>query len=209
MAIALTDSARVREGYAGYVGRSLFAVLAIHLLLFSFAPPFHFKPYELPVGDGPIEVLPPDDIELPPPPRDVPAPAVDIRPADDGEPVEDVIIPPNFFPDFGAGPVSRVDEPERSGVFVAFDEKPVLLVAAPPVYPELARQAGIEGKVVVKVLVDTDGTVVSASVIESDVTPAMEKAAIRAALKFVFMPAVQGSQRVRAYMAVPVAFRLH
>ena len=80
---------------------------------------------------------------------------------------------------------------------------------AAPTYPALARQAGIEGTVLLRVIVGTDGKVESASVIQSDVTPAMEKAAIAAARKFIFKPARQRTVPVRASMAVPIRFKLH
>jgi len=60
-----------------------------------------------------------------------------------------------------------------------------------------------------RVVVGVDGKVESASVIQSDCTPAMEKAAIAAARQFLFKPAKQRTVPVRASMAVPIRFKLH
>jgi protein TonB len=92
--------------------------------------------------------------------------------------------------------------------FVAWDRMPVLVKAFSPSYPSLARAAGIEGKVLLRVTIGADGRVEKASVIRSDVTPAMEKAAIAAVLQFEFEPAMQRNIPVRSLMAVPVWFRL-
>ena len=91
---------------------------------------------------------------------------------------------------------------------MAWDRMPVLTKAFQPSYPTLARNAGIEGKVLLRVTIGADGRVEAASVIRSDVTPAMEKAAIAAVMKFEFEPAMQRNIPVRSLMAVPVWFRL-
>ena len=99
--------------------------------------------------------------------------------------------------------------PEQAQEFMAFDEAPVLLRAQNPQYPDLARQAGIEGTVLLDVLVDEEGKVLEVSVIQSDVTSAMEKSAEEAAKHFLFKPAKQRTVPVRAHVAVPIRFKLH
>jgi TonB family protein len=110
----------------------------------------------------------------------------------------------------GTGMASYMPPPaETATEFHAFDEAPVLLRAQSPRYPDLARQAGIEGTVLLNVLVDEDGKVGDVSIIQSDVTSAMEKAAIEAAKGFFFKPAKQRTVPVRAHIAVPIRFKLH
>ena len=96
-----------------------------------------------------------------------------------------------------------------SGVFLAFDEPPTLSYFEAPVYPDLAREAGIEGTVRVKVLVAEDGKVLSATLISSDVTTAMEKAALAAAKRCRFNPAKQRTRPVKAHVMIPFHFRLN
>ncbi|HVO77048.1 MAG TPA: energy transducer TonB [Candidatus Bathyarchaeia archaeon] len=110
----------------------------------------------------------------------------------------------------GTGPGGYMPPPpEQAQEFYAFDEAPVLLRAVNPAYPDLARQAGIEGTVLLNVLVDENGKVLEVSVIQSDVTSAMEKAAEEAAMHFFFKPAKQRTVPVRAHVAVPIRFKLH
>jgi len=208
MTIAATDNARLKQGYARYIGHSFLIVVGIHLFLFYFAPPFEFKPYRL-INDEPIVWVPTDDYAIPAAPREVPRPPVAIEPAGAGEEVTDVEIPENAFGDFSAGFAPRAPEGERVTEFIAFNEPPVLISSVRPAYPELSRQSGIEGQVLLRVLVDTDGTVRDVSVLQSDVTPAMDKAAIAAAWHFRFRPAKQGAVSVRAHIVVPVIFKLH
>ncbi len=98
---------------------------------------------------------------------------------------------------------------DQAQEFYAFDEAPVLIRFVNPVYPDLARQAGIEGTVELEVLVGVDGKVVEVSVLRSDVTTAMEKAAEQAAMQFLFKPAKQRTVPVEARIAVPIRFKLH
>ena len=94
-------------------------------------------------------------------------------------------------------------------MFLAFDEPPSLSFYEPPKYPSLARDAGIEGTVAIKVLVSEEGKVIDAVVLSSDVTPAMEKAALAAAWKCRFRPAKQRTVPVRAHVMIPFQFQLN
>ena len=91
----------------------------------------------------------------------------------------------------------------------AFDEPPTLVRYVPPAYPAEARAAGYEGTVLIRVTVGTKGKVTGAKVIQSDVTPAMDEAAIDAAKQFLFKPAKLNGEPVEASMAVPIRFKLH
>jgi protein TonB len=92
--------------------------------------------------------------------------------------------------------------------FVAWGRTPELIRMRPPEYPLLAREAGVEGSVLLSVTVGCYGNVEKVTVIDSSVTPAMERAAVTAAAEFEFSPAMQRDMPVRSQMAVPVKFRL-
>ena len=94
-------------------------------------------------------------------------------------------------------------------MFLAFDEPPTLVYFEAPKYPDLAREAGIEGTVRIKVLVGSDGKVMNVQMIDSDVTSEMEKAALRAAKKCRFNPAKQRTRPVKAHVMIPFHFRLN
>jgi protein TonB len=93
--------------------------------------------------------------------------------------------------------------------FVAFDEEPQLLVAPEPVYPEMAKKAGVTGTVWIKVLVDKEGKVRDAIVVkESGVNAGFEEAALEAAKKRQYRPAMQNNQPVAVWVAFRVKFQL-
>ena len=85
------------------------------------------------------------------------------------------------------------------------EELPELVTKAPPEYPAAARSAGVEGTVVVQVLVGTDGTVKDAKFTKS--IPELDDAAVTAARKCVFKPAQTKGQPVAVWVAVPYPFR--
>lgn len=75
------------------------------------------------------------------------------------------------------------------------------------VYPEMARKAGIEGSVVVRVLVDKNGKPKKAVVQSSD-SQLLDQAAIDAVLKSTFTPAIQNGQPIMCWVSIPIRFKL-
>ena len=91
---------------------------------------------------------------------------------------------------------------------MSFTAPPVITHRAKPAYPNLAREAGIEGTVLVKVVVSPQGKVVGAMILESDVTSTMEEEALRAARLCEFEPARNGNLKVASTVVIPFDFRL-
>lgn len=73
-------------------------------------------------------------------------------------------------------------------------------------YPEIARQSGMEGRVVAKVLVGTDGSVVKVGGISGPDIFRDEVSDKVMGLKFT--PALQGGQPVKCWVSVPFSFTL-
>jgi len=93
--------------------------------------------------------------------------------------------------------------------FIAFEDPPVLLDAPLPDYPEMARKAGIEGSVWVKVFVDTEGKIRDAIIYkDSGQNAGFEEAALAAAWKRKYRPAMQNNQPVGVWVAYRVRFTL-
>jgi protein TonB len=208
VAVTAVANQKFKAGYNRYLRNALYATLVLHFVGIYFSPPFEFNPYVLKEQEF-IAINTAEDFELPPPPKEIDQPVVPIA-AEEGEEVdEDTEIAPTSFDRIENLPPPPPPPSESSSEFYAFDEPPVLIRMVPPNYPALARQAGIEGTVLLRVVVGTDGKVENATVIQSDVTPAMEKAAIAAARQFLFKPAKQRTVPVRASMAVPIRFVLH
>lgn len=74
-------------------------------------------------------------------------------------------------------------------------------------YPEIARRAGLEGKVVVRVLIDRTGKPVRTMIDLSD-NPAFVDAAVRAVTSIVYTPAIQNKTPVAVWMQIPINFTI-
>lgn len=107
----------------------------------------------------------------------------------------------------GPGDIIVIPEPEAPGTtYQAFDELPVLISIEPPVYPQIVRDAGIDGTVEVQVLIGRNGRVKEASAVSgSDV---LRAAAVASARTAVFKPALQGTRPVEVLIVIPIVFQL-
>jgi TonB family protein len=106
--------------------------------------------------------------------------------------------------DFGSFEI--VDE--QPSVFVEWVEvMPEVIERPTPVYPELARLAQIEGKVVVRVTVGASGKVEDAIVV-SGAHDLLDQAALEAARCCVFKPALQHGMPVATWVHLPFHFKL-
>jgi protein TonB len=171
------------------------------------------------------------DLGVPPSIRDVSAPQVNIadavappsigvpEPVPDAEATTSTIatqaemsdaLAPITASDLGGGTgdslVVQMDNSPKPGEFVPFDELPVLLSVEPPVYPEMVRDAGIDGTVVVQVLVGKDGKVKRAQALEGP--EVLFTAATNAAKSALFKPALQGTSPVEVWVMIPITFQL-
>jgi protein TonB len=89
------------------------------------------------------------------------------------------------------------------------EERPALLSAPPPVYPALLKQAGIQGRVMLRAVIDTTGRVEPASVrIMKSPNPAFDQATKDWVLKALFRPARLHGRGVRVFINLPVDYAL-
>lgn len=79
----------------------------------------------------------------------------------------------------------------------------------PPKYPPSAYRAGIQGEVVLIVSVDASGNVTDVSVEKSSRNRDLDRAAMEAARKWRFNPAVVNGQKAAGRVRVPVNFTLN
>lgn len=78
-----------------------------------------------------------------------------------------------------------------------------------PEYPPLARTAQMEGKVVVRVLVDKTGEVIKVNIAEgSGASAGFDEAAVAAAWKCKFSPAIQNGLPTAMWVTFPFDFKL-
>jgi protein TonB len=86
------------------------------------------------------------------------------------------------------------------------EQKPELIRHVAPVYPKLARRAGIEGVIYVNLLVGKDGKVQKAEIVRG--LEIFHGAALDAVKNFVFSPGIQNDKTVKVWMTVPIHFTL-
>ncbi len=93
--------------------------------------------------------------------------------------------------------------------FIPVQEKPSPIKTVQPEYPELAKQAGIEGTVIVAALIDKNGKVRDAKVVKSSGTNVgFEELALKAIMEWEFKPAIQNNKPVAVWIYQPIIFHL-
>lgn len=99
------------------------------------------------------------------------------------------------------------DELPKLGEYVYVEELPEAIKKVGPEYPDIARQANVDGTVLVQVLVGKDGNVKDAKVVKS--VPMLDAAAVAAVRQWVFKPALSNNKPVAVWVAVPMKFTLN
>ncbi|MGR9087204.1 MAG: energy transducer TonB [Gammaproteobacteria bacterium] len=77
-----------------------------------------------------------------------------------------------------------------------------------PRYPEDARERGEQGKVLVRALIDSDGSVAELGLKRSSGYPSLDRSALDTVKKWRFVPARRGPAAVAAWVVVPISFTL-
>ena len=97
---------------------------------------------------------------------------------------------------------------EDSPIFMAWEEAPQLIKMVTPEYPEIARKAGVEGQVIMQIVVDEEGNVLQADVVFAQPAGIFEEAAIKAMLQWKFKPAKQRDKAIKVRMGQRMDFSL-
>ncbi len=77
-----------------------------------------------------------------------------------------------------------------------------------PAYPPLSRRMGEEGKVVLRVSVNPQGTADSVEIKTSSGSPRLDEAAQKTVRNWKFIPAKRGDAAVQSWVLVPIIFKL-
>jgi periplasmic protein TonB len=166
---------------------------------------FIVQPYQLKRSVETImESLPPQLEKLAEPPKAEKPATVPVAAATEAE-IQQQTIESTTFTEV----VKRTDETDIPVVpFWKVEVKPQPVNIPTPAYPEMARNAGIEGQTVVEALVDVDGSVADARVLKSAGNQSLDAAAIEAARRAKFTPAKQRDKPVRVWVSIPFRFTL-
>jgi len=152
-----------------------------------------------------IDIPQTEQFNRPPPPA---RPSIPIASEDEDIPDELTIDETeiDFSQPIDEAPPPPPEEDEPIVEFYALSEKPEVVHRVEPAYPDLARKAGIEGMVVVKVLIGTKGDVEKVEIVKSH--PMLDDSAMDAAKQFKFKPGKQRDRFVKVWMTIPFTFRL-
>lgn len=165
------------------------------------------------------EIQQTQQVEKPPPPPRPPIPVevpndeilddedldLDVT-LDLDEPLYDLPPPPPT-------PVQDSEETaDELEIFVVVEQMPEIIGGSQKVYeyleyPPIARQAGMEGLVVIQVVVNQDGMPVEPLVARS-AGEVLDRAAVDAVMKLRFVPGKQRGRPVRVRFSIPIRFRL-
>lgn len=101
---------------------------------------------------------------------------------------------------------------EAPTYFVAVEEMPepiggISAIQQKIEYPEIAKRAGVEGKVYVLAFVDEDGNVTGAKIIKG-IGAGCDEAALDAVRKTKFKPGKQRGTPVKVQVSIPIVFKL-
>ena len=130
---------------------------------------------------------------------------------EDEELTEEVIIDWDNDNELPPPPPPIIEDDDQI-IFVPYDEAPVPIggfeaIGKNLVYPEKARKAGVEGKVLVYAQIDVDGEVVRTRVMKTLI--GCDEAAIEAIKSVKWKPAMNRDRPVKVWVMVPVEFRLN
>ena len=220
MPLRKSKKADLRSTYGLFVEISLVAALLLLILAFrtniqsengmGFTPP----PIEMiPFDEIPITV----DILKPPPPPRPPVPVVvqdDVIIEDDSLIINPFIeigelLLPGKLPPLPDAEKKEVAEPDT---FVIVEVMPDLIGGLAEIgkkirYPEIARQAGVEGRVIIQFIVDENGNVTEPAIVRG-IGAACDEEALRVIREAKFKPVKKHGKAIKVKMSLPITFKL-
>lgn len=217
MALRKNPKVDLKRKYRRVLELGIIIALALIIIAFKFFPTFEQEDVAF---EGPQELVDVQDIEntvqknRPPPP---PKPPIPIEaPSDDVledieiqstelDITEEVEAPP-------PPPAEEEEEDEAPTFFVAVEDMPepiggIAAIQKKIVYPEIAKRAGVQGRVYVKAFVDEQGNVQDVELIKG-IGAGCDEEAMRAVMETKFKPGKQRGKPVKVQVSIPILFKL-
>ena len=221
MAIRKNPKADLRKTYGVVVEIGMIAALLLLILAFRMnldrGETMEFQQIEQEVVQM-EEILQTKQIQKPPPPPRPPVPVEvpndEILEDDDldldasldiEEPLANLPPPPP--------PEEEEEEPEpEPEIFVVVEQMPELIGGLGEIqkkikYPEIARKAGVEGRVIIQFIVDESGNVSEPAVVRG-IGAGCDEEALRVVREAKFKPGKQRGKSVKVKMSLPITFKL-
>ncbi len=216
MALKKNPKFDLKLKYQRYWEISLIVSLTMLIVAFKFFPKFEQDVIGI---DAPQELIMTEDVEAtkqetapPPPPKPpipIEAPTDDVLDDVEIESTEldmeaEVAAPPP--------PPKKEEEEVEPVFFVAVEQMPepiggIAAIQKKIVYPEIAKRAGVQGRVYVKAYVDESGKVSKVELIRG-IGAGCDEAAMKAVNSVMFKPGKQRGKSVKVQVTVPVLFKL-
>ena len=156
-----------------------------------------------------IDIPPTQQFEAPPPPS---RPSIPVE-SDEEEVAEDITIEETTLESFAweAPPPPPTDEPIIK--FIPYDEPPEPMGGLEALmrnvrYPPIAREAGIEGTVIIQAFINDKGRVTETVIAKSMPGTGLDEAAVDAIERTRFKPAKQRDRAVGVWLTIPIMFKL-
>jgi len=145
--------------------------------------------------------------EAPPPPA---RPSIPVESESD-DLLDDVTIDPTTIDMFSE--IQPPPPPDQMIDFIAYDEDPEPIggykgIKKRTKYPDIAREAGIEGMVIVRAFIDDKGIVREMKIQKGIPNTGLDEAAMKAIGRTRFKPAKQRDKPVGVWISIPITFRL-
>ncbi len=217
MALKKTDKADIKKRYPLYIEIGMVLTLTVLIVAFrldmSVGDTFEVTLQEQEVVQM-EDIQQTEQIEKPPPPPRPPVPVEvpndEILEDDDLDldmslDIDDIVFLPPPPP-----PADK--EEEEPEIFVIVEQSPELIGGLAGLqkkikYPEIAKRAGVEGRVYIQFIVDQQGNVYD-PIVTRGIGAGCDEEAIRAILTAKFKPGKQRGKAVKVKMSLPITFKL-
>ena len=216
MALVKNPKVDIKRKWQKIFEISLATALLLLIVAFKYFPNFKPKQKNIEVVQELVnveDVVNTEQKTAPPPP---PKPPIPIEAPSD-EDLEDVEIEDTELDveeEVTAPPPPQEEEEEvQLDFFMAVEEMPapiggIAAIQKRIIYPEIAKRAGVQGRVYIKAFVDETGTVRKAEVIKG-IGAGCDEAAVAAVMKTKFKPGKQRGKPVRVQVSIPILFKLN
>lgn len=213
-----TPVADLRKSYIIHIQVGLIGALTLFIVMFNarldFGSDLHFTEIEQEIIEMEEIIQTEQELTPPPPPRP-PQP----EPIPDDEILEDHFFDLDTDLDLNAPidlppppPPPDEDEEEEYEIFQVVEHMPEPQGGMEAIYrniryPDIARRAGIEGRVIVQFIIDENGTVRDPTIVRG-IGGGCDEAAIDAIKSVEWSPGRQRGRTVRVQFQLPIMFRL-
>ncbi len=214
MALRKNPKYDIKSKYQRIWEISLILALGFLIISFKYFPKFEQEIVQIEPPQELIDVEATKQEQKPPPP---PKPPIPIEAPTD-ETLDDIKIEETVWDENEKVAETTIainkdeDKVLDDYIFIAVEQMPVPIGGIASIqkriaYPEIARRAGVEGRVFVKAFVDEKGKVIKVELLKG-IGAGCDEEALKAVKNSLFIPGKQRGKAVKVQVTVPILFRL-